>query len=362
MKFIHALLAGLLAMSSLSLFAQASYPQIGMAAVNGVPTPCYALPDKVICSSTPQMIPSALEKAVHEFSFWNVIPYAALGIMFFGSFFTVQTQTARVVERFGKFNRIARPGLNFKLPFIEGTEEVDLATFQLDAKIETKTKDNVFVGLPITAQWRVGESDDSIQAYHYKLTNHAQITSYLENILLGHVPDMDLDELFVSQQAVSDRASKELETQMACFGIEIVKVMITDISPDEGVVKAMNSINEQTRLAVANKAQGDAEYILKVRQAEADAEVKRLAGVGVAKEREAIAEGWEESIKKIQEATDMDDASATFLLLFTNWTDMLREVGSSDNSTMVFMPSGPDGLQNFQSTMTNALLAAHKQG
>jgi regulator of protease activity HflC (stomatin/prohibitin superfamily) len=137
--------------------------------------------------------------------------------------------------------------------------------------------------------------------------------------------------------------------------------MITDIVPDEGVVKAMNSINEQTRLAVANKAQGDAEYILKVRQAEADAEVKRLEGVGVANERKAIAEGWEESIKKIKEGTDLSDVAATFLLLFTNWTDMLREVGSSKNSTMVFMPSGPDGLQNFQSTMTNALLAAKKE-
>jgi regulator of protease activity HflC (stomatin/prohibitin superfamily) len=275
-----------------------------------------------------------------------------------GSVFSVKTQTAYVVERFGKFNRVARAGLNFKLPFVETKHLINLATFQLDGKIETKTKDNVFVTLPVSCQWHVGESDAAVQAYYYKLTAIKQISSYLYNILLGHVPDMDLDDLFISQQAVSAKVSAELEAQMTCFGVEIIKVMITDICPDQGVVKAMNSINEQTRLAVANKAQGDAEYVLKVRQAEADAEVKRLAGVGVAKEREAIAEGWEESIKKIKAATSLDDSAATFLLLFTNWTDMLREVGSTKNSTMIFMPPGPEGLQNFQATMTNALLAA----
>jgi regulator of protease activity HflC (stomatin/prohibitin superfamily) len=279
----------------------------------------------------------------------------------FGSFFSVKTQTAVLVERFGKFHRVARAGLNFKLPFVETKHLVGLATYELDGKIDTKTKDNVFVSLPVSVQWHVGEKDEAIQAYYYKLTNTKQISSFLYNILLGHIPGLDLDELFVSQQAVSDKVSMELEAQMVSFGIEILKVMITDIVPDEGVVKAMNSINEQTRLAVANKAQGDAEYILKVRQAEADAEVKRLEGVGVANERKAIAEGWEESIKKIKEGTDLSDVAATFLLLFTNWTDMLREVGSSKNSTMVFMPSGPDGLQNFQSTMTNALLAAKKE-
>jgi len=273
----------------------------------------------------------------------------------FGSFYTVPTQEAAVVARFGKFSHVARPGLNFKRPFVDSVELVSLATYQIDDTIETKTKDNVFVTLPVSCQWQVGSSDQAIQDYHYKLTNNKQISSYLSNILLGHIPELDLDTLFTSQQQVSDRASKELEDQMSKFGVEITKVMITDIEPDAGVVKAMNSINEQTRLAVANKAQGDAEYILKVRQAEADAEVKRLEGVGVASEREAIAA---ESIAKVKSDTDLGDQEATFLLLFTNWTDMMSKVGTSDNTTMVFMPSGPEGLTQFHQTMTNAQLTA----
>jgi regulator of protease activity HflC (stomatin/prohibitin superfamily) len=273
--------------------------------------------------------------------------------------FSVRTQTAVIVEKFGKFNRVASPGLNFKLPFVETIRTVSLVTYQLEGSIETKTQDNVFVQLPVKVQYRVIDTPDSIRNAFYKLaTPQTQIESYLYNILLGHIPDTTLDQIFLTQPAIAQRATAELSAEMKDFGYEIVKVLITDIVPDVGVKTAMNRINAETRNAAANKAQGDAEYILKVRQAEADAEVKRLEGVGIAQEREAIAAGWTESIKKVQADTQMTDTEAAFLLLFTNWTDMLREVGGSTNSTMVFMPSGPDGMQNFQQTMTNAMLAA----
>jgi regulator of protease activity HflC (stomatin/prohibitin superfamily) len=289
-----------------------------------------------------------------------IVVFIIAALLFIRSFaFTVRTQTAVIVEKFGKFNRVAGAGLNFKLPFVETVRTISLVTYQLEGSIETKTQDNVFVQLPVKVQYRVIDTPDSIRNAYYKLaTPQSQIESYLYNILLGHIPDTTLDQIFLTQPAIAQRATAELSAEMKDFGYEIVKVLITDIIPDVGVKTAMNRINAETRNAAANKAQGDAEYILKVRQAEADAEVKRLEGVGVAQEREAIAVGWTESIKKVQQDTQMTDSEAAFLLLFTNWTDMLREVGGSTNSTMVFMPSGPEGMQTFQQTMTNALLAS----
>lgn len=279
-------------------------------------------------------------------------------IIVFSSFFTVRTQTASIIESYGKFSRVAGPGLNFKIPFVETARSISLVTFQLDGKIETKTKDNVFVTLPVSVQYRVIDNSDSIKNAFYKLANpKVQIESYLYNILLGHIPETTLDDLFLTQPAIAARATTELSAEMKDFGYEIVKVLITDIEPDAGVVSAMNAINEQTRKAEANKAQGDAEYILKVRQAQADAEVKKQEGIGIAQEREAIADGWAESIKKVKDASNLDDAAATALLLFTNYTDMLSKVGSSANSTFVFVPSGPDSVQNFQDTLTNVLLS-----
>jgi regulator of protease activity HflC (stomatin/prohibitin superfamily) len=300
-----------------------------------------------------------------DLSFVHISLVAVVILIFFAliliksTAFTVRIQTAVIVEQFGKFNRVAGPGLNFKLPFVETIHDISLVTYQLEGSIETKTQDNVFVKFPVKVQYRVIDAPESIRNAYYKLaTPQSQIESYLYNILLGHIPDTTLDQVFLTQPAIAQRATTELSAEMKDFGYEIVKVLITDIIPDEGVKTAMNRINAETRNAAANKAQSDAEYILKVRQAEADAEVKRLEGVGVAQEREAIAVGWTESIKKLKTDTTMSDTEAAFLLLFTNWTDMLRVVGGSTNSTMVFMPSGPEGLQNFQQTMTNALFAS----
>jgi regulator of protease activity HflC (stomatin/prohibitin superfamily) len=298
----------------------------------------------------------------------DIISWAAIAIAgvfavitFFGCFFSVGQAEAAVVETFGKFTRVARSGLNFKAPWITSAHTVDLMTNQLDGKIETKTKDNVFVTLPVTIQYCVIATDEGIRNSYYKLSDpEQQIESYLYNILLGHIPEMDLDEIFVSQPSIALRATKELQAEMTEFGYQIVKVLITDITPDHSVKAAMNQINEQTRLKVANEARGEAEKILVVKQAEADAEAKRLNGQGIAWEREEIAKGWQKSIETVKQGTDLDDKAATFLLLFTNWTDMLKDVGESDNSTMIFIPSGPEGLVNFQQTMTNALLAGKK--
>lgn len=176
-----------------------------------------------------------------------------------GSFFSVRTQTAAGVERFGKFQRVAEPGLNFKLPFVEAKNEVSLVTFQLEGSIETKTKDNVFVQLPVKVQYRIIDTPQSIKDAYYKLANpKSQIESYLYNILLGHILETTLDDVFLNQPAIAQRATVELSAEMKDFGYEIVKVLITDIIPNEGVKTAMNRINEQTQLAVTNQAQGDA--------------------------------------------------------------------------------------------------------
>jgi len=282
-------------------------------------------------------------------------------IIFFGSFFTVRSQTVVLIERFGKFSRVANAGLNFKLPIMETARTLSLATFQLDGKIETKTKDNVFVALPVSIQYRVIDHPEAIRSAFYKLVNpKQQIESYLYNILLSHIPETDLDDVFTSQPAIAKRATDELSSEMKDFGYEIVKVLITDVVVDDSVAKAMNRINAEQRNKVANQAQGEAEYVLKVKQAEADAEVRRLQGVGIAQERQAIADGWSKAITDLGQGGHMTDKEAAFLLMFTNYTDMMSRVGESKNTTMVFMPSGPQSITDFQQALTNAQLAMEK--
>ena len=119
----------------------------------------------------------------------------------------------------------------------------------------------------------------------------AQIKSYVEQVILGHVPGMTLDEVFASQSSIAAAVKQELDADMALFGYEIVNVLVTDIVPDAKVKSAMNDINAAQREQVAANARGEAEKILVVKKAEAEAESKALQGQGIANQRKAIIEG-----------------------------------------------------------------------
>jgi len=198
-----------------------------------------------------------------------------------GSFFTVRTAEVAVITRFGKFLRVAEPGLNWKRPFFDSvTGTVSLRVNQITLTMETKTKDNVFVTIPISVQNRV--RPEKVYDAYYKLS---------EQVILGHVPGMTLDEVFASQSSIAAAVKQELDADMALFGYEIVNVLVTDIVPDAKVKSAMNDINAAQREQVAANARGEAEKILVVKKAEAEAESKALQGQGIANQRKAIIEG-----------------------------------------------------------------------
>jgi regulator of protease activity HflC (stomatin/prohibitin superfamily) len=106
----------------------------------------------------------------------------------FGSFFSVNTAEVAVIARFGKFRRVAEPGLNWKWPIVDRVAgRMSLRVNQIDLTMETKTKDNVFVTIPISVQNRV--RPEKIYDAFYKLSNPIeQIQSYVEQVILGHVP------------------------------------------------------------------------------------------------------------------------------------------------------------------------------
>ena len=127
------------------------------------------------------------------------------------SYFTVRTSEVAVVERFGKFARTAQPGLNFKIPLIERVAgRATLRVSQINLVMETKTSDNVFVTIPISVQNRI--RPDTVFDAFYKLANPAeQIKSYVEQVILGHVPSMTLDQVFASQSSIALAVKKELD-------------------------------------------------------------------------------------------------------------------------------------------------------
>jgi regulator of protease activity HflC (stomatin/prohibitin superfamily) len=130
---------------------------------------------------------------------------------FLWSFFTVSTAEVSAITRFGKFLRIADPGLNWKWPFVDSvTGRVNLRVNQITLTMETKTSDNVFVSIPISVQNRV--HPEKVFDAFCKLSNPVeQIKSYVEQVILGHVPGMTLDEVFASQSGIAAVVKRELQ-------------------------------------------------------------------------------------------------------------------------------------------------------
>src|ERR1039458_8021281 len=193
--------------------------------------------------------------------FLAIVAIVALSLVM-GSFFTVNTAQVAVITRFGKFLSVAQPGLNWKMPYFDKVAGmVSLRVNQITLTMETKTKDNVFVPISISVQNRV--RPEKVYDAFYKLADPvAQIKSYVEQVILGHVPGMTLDEVFASQSSINAPLQQELDADMATFGYEIVNVLVTDIVPDAKVKSAMNDINAAQREQVAANARGEAEKIL----------------------------------------------------------------------------------------------------
>ena len=261
--------------------------------------------------------------------------------------FTVRTYTAGVVERFGKFNRIVRPGLHVLIPFAESVYFVDLQVKQAQFSVETKTHDNVFVQIPVSIQYQI--LDDKIYDAFYKLSApQKQIESFVFNSILGHVPKLTLDETFEQQSGISINVKTELDTIMSGFGFNILTALVTDIIPDVKVKGAMNDINAAQRAQVAAQARGEAEKILKVKQAEAEAQSKALQGQGIAAERQAIIDGLRSSIEHFRESVPGATAEDVMaLVLLTQYFDTLKDIGTKGGTSTIFLPNNPGAANDF---------------
>ncbi len=278
-------------------------------------------------------------------------------------FFTVQQQERAIVERFGKFVRVAGPGLQTKTPFVERVAgRMSLQVEQLNSDIETKTKDNVFVHVNLAVQYKVGADAQQVQDAFYKLEDpEVQMKSYAFDVVRSHIPSMNLDEAYADADTIAMHIQDTLHRQMAEYGYEVVKALITNIEPDQRVKDAMNNINAAQRNQVAAGAQGDAQKTLAVKKAEGERETMRLQGEGVAAERQAIAEGLRESLEIIAQQ-GLDPREAMALVALTQYTDMIRALGEGSKTNTILLPHSPSGVGDLMSQIRDGFLVADLAG
>ena len=279
-------------------------------------------------------------------------------LLIFG-LFIVKQQTAFIVERFGKFNSIRFAGLQFKIPIVDRiAARLSLRIQQLDVVVETKTKDDVFVNIKISVQYQILR--EKVYDAFYKLQNpHEQLTAYIFDLVRAEIPKMLLDDVFEKKDDIAFAVKRDLKEAMLEYGYDIVKALVTDIDPDHSVKQAMNRINAAEREKIAAQHEGDAQRILIVERARAEAESKRLQGRGIADQRREIAKGLEESVDTLNKA-GINPQEASALIVITQHYDTLQAVGSDSSSNLILLPNNPNAASTMLNDMTASLLAANK--
>ena len=282
-------------------------------------------------------------------------------LLLFGVFFIINQQTAGVIERFGKFHSIRQSGLQLKIPIVDRIAgKLSLKIQQLDVIIETKTKDDVFVKLKVSVQYKVIK--EKVYDAFYKLDfPHEQITSYVFDVVRAEVPKMILDDVFLKKDDIAIAVKSELNVAMMEYGYDIIKTLVTDIDPDAQVKEAMNRINASEREKVAAQFEGDAARILIVEKAKAEAESKRLQGQGIADQRREIARGLEESVSVLNKV-DINSQEASALIVVTQHYDTLQSIGQETNSNLILLPNSPQAGSEMLNNMVASFTASNQIG
>jgi regulator of protease activity HflC (stomatin/prohibitin superfamily) len=282
-------------------------------------------------------------------------------VLLFSSFFTVKQQTAVVIERFGKFTSIRNSGLQLKIPVIDRIAgRVNLRIQQLDVLIETKTKDNVFIKMKVSVQFKVIQ--DKVYEAFYKLEYpHDQITAYVFDVVRAEVPKLILDDVFVRKDDIAVAVKRELNEAMVSYGYDIINTLVTDIDPDIQVKNAMNRINAADREKTAAEFESEAQRIRIVAKAKAEAESKKLQGQGIADQRREIARGLVESVEVLN-SVGINSQEASALIVVTQHYDTLQAIGADTNSNLILLPNSPQAGSDMLNNMVASFTASNQIG
>ena len=227
---------------------------------------------------------------------------------------------------------------------------------QLDVHVETKTQDDVFVTITTSVQFCV-VPEKVFEAFYTLDDPEKQITAFVFDVVRSRVPKIKLDDLFTTKDEIAFSVRDELKEVMNVFGYDIKKTLVTDIMPDKKVKAAMNEINEAQRLRIAASERGEAEKIMKIKQAEAEAASQALHGQGISDQRKAIVSGLKDSLSDFQAVIPgVTHESIMSLILTTQYFDTLKEMASSGKMNTIMVPHSPSSVSDIGQQLREAII------
>lgn len=268
-----------------------------------------------------------------------------------------------VLERLGEYSGIALPGLQcIMFPIVQLASQISLRIQMLDVSCDTKTLDNVFCNVKVSVMYRVLK--DRVVDANYKLSDvRSQIRAYVNNVVRSTLPKMLLDDGFKDKDNVAKDVQSHLSDIMKEYGYEIINVLVIDLEPDKVVKHSMNEINASQRMRMAAAEKAEANKIMQVKAAEAEADAKYLSGQGVARQRKAVVDGLLSTVTDYK--TEVAGASGTDvidLMLMTNYFDTMKDMAHKNKNISLFLNHEPGAVADLRGSLDKNFMPGLKKG
>ena len=285
-----------------------------------------------------------------------VVLLVLAAVVVYLSVVVVQQGTVAVITVFGKYGRVLRPGLNFKIPFIEVIyRRISIQNRSVELEFQAITADQANVNFKAMLVYSVlNQEDETIKNVAFKFIDERSFMQALirtiEGSIRSFVATKRQAEILGLRGEIIEHVKDQIDTLLESWGYHLTDLQLNDIAFDEVIMRSMAQVVASSNLKAAAENEGQALLITKTKAAEAEgnaikisAEAEKTAsqlrGQGVALFREEVAKGMAESAKVMTEA-NLDSS----LILFSIWTEAIKHFAENSRGNVIFLDGSTEGM------------------
>lgn len=275
----------------------------------------------------------------------------------FSGLFTISQGYVGVITRLGRYSRVARPGLNFKIPLLESVaRKVSIQNRSVELEFQAVTSDQANVYFKSMLLYSVQNADEeTIKKVAFKFFADKDLMQALIRTIEGNIRSFvaikKQAEILALRKEIVEYVKAEIDHTLETWGYHLQDLQINDITFDKVILDSMSKVVASNNLKAAAENEGQALLITKTKSAEADGnatkiaaeaekEAARLRGQGVALFRQEVAKGMSEAAEQMKQA-NLD----TNVILFSMWTEAIKNFAEYGKGNVIFLDGSPDGME-----------------
>ncbi len=280
-----------------------------------------------------------------------------MALAFLGCFVTINQGTIGVVTMFGKYQRVMKPGLNFKIPFLEQIyKKISIQNRSVELEFQAITVDQANVYFKSMLLYAVQNADEeTIKKVAFKFISDKDLMQTLvrtvEGSIRAFVASKRQAEILTLRREIVEFVKAQIDAALEEWGYHLLDLQINDITFDQAIIESMSRVVASNNLKAAAENEGQALLITKTKAAEAEgnaikiaAEAERqaaqLRGQGVALFREEVAKGMSQAAEQMKQA-NLD----TNVILFSMWTEAIKNFAEYGKGNVIFLDGSSDGME-----------------